>query len=138
MTVDPDREANLRLRGRVIQLQAQVRTAFLLQIAIMQYRSQVDPRSLPENLMAVRVNLDAEVAATLRSLAAEIEPTEPRPRGSGSGFSMDSVETAFQQCEYALRKWQELSPEKTLSPLAEGVLHLSRQLAEILRGTAVA
>jgi multidrug resistance protein MdtO len=63
------RDQSLAVRSRLRAWQPQLRSLFLLQNALLQYRLQVSPRDLPASLVRASVRFDSEVSALLQGIA---------------------------------------------------------------------
>jgi multidrug resistance protein MdtO len=62
------RDQSLALRHRLRGWQPQLRSIFLLEIALLQYRLQVSPRQLPAPVLRAWVRFDGEVSALLEGI----------------------------------------------------------------------
>jgi multidrug resistance protein MdtO len=63
------RDHSLAVRARLRGWQPQLRSIFLLEIALLQYRLQVSPRQLPPSVLRAWVHFDGEVSALLEGIA---------------------------------------------------------------------
>lgn len=62
------RAASLRLRNRLLGWQPRLRTLFLLQIALLQYRVPVEPTSLPDGIRRAQTEFDSALRELLEKL----------------------------------------------------------------------
>jgi hypothetical protein len=118
----PDRRKNLALRERALNWQSSLRTIFLLQISILQYRIQVDPNTLPLPVRQARIALDNAISQILESLAEDSRSP-----------NIEGAATALPHLESELEAWFSTLPEKRISTHARDILRLSRQLVADLR-----
>ncbi len=63
------RTASLRLRSLLLDWQPRLRSIFLFQVALLQYRAPVSPAELPEAILEAQARFDGRVKATLESIA---------------------------------------------------------------------
>ena len=63
------RDQSLALRHRLLEWQPQLRSLFLMQAALLQYRVQVSPRDLPAAVVGAAARFDSEVSALLEGIA---------------------------------------------------------------------
>jgi multidrug resistance protein MdtO len=118
----PDRRKNLALRERALNWQSSLRTIFLLQISILQYRIQVDPNTLPLPVRQARIALDNAISQILESLAEDSRSP-----------NIEDAAIALSHLESELEAWFSTLPEKRISTHARDILGLSRQLVADLR-----
>ena len=62
------RVASLRLRNRLLVWQPRLRTLFLLQITLLQYRVPIEPASLPEGIRCAQTEFDSALRELLERL----------------------------------------------------------------------
>jgi multidrug resistance protein MdtO len=118
----PDRRRSLVLRERALKRQSFLRTIFLLQISILQYRIQVDPNTLPLPVRQARIAFDCAVSQTLESLAEE-----------GKTPGIEKVTALLSHYESALEAWFSTTQLGQQIPTrARDILGLSRQLVASL------
>ncbi len=63
------REQSLAVRARLRAWQPQLRSLFLLEVALLQYRLQISPQQLPAPVLRAWVHFDSEVCALLDGIA---------------------------------------------------------------------
>jgi multidrug resistance protein MdtO len=63
------RDQSLAVRDRLRAWQPQIRSIFLLEIALLQYRLQVSPQQLPAPVLRAWVHFDGELSALLEGMA---------------------------------------------------------------------
>lgn len=63
------RDQSLAVRARLRGWQPQLRSLFLMQVALMQYRMQISPLDLPAPILRASVRFDSEVCALLEGIA---------------------------------------------------------------------
>jgi multidrug resistance protein MdtO len=62
------RDRSLAVRARLRAWQPQLRSLFLMEVALLQYRMQVSPRDLPPAVLRAAVHLDREVSALFEGI----------------------------------------------------------------------
>jgi multidrug resistance protein MdtO len=77
------RPQDLRLRDHIRQWQPQLRTLFIMRIASLKYRLQLQGFELPESVRVLEQEYDNRSAAILDDLADRIEPKTRRSHVSG-------------------------------------------------------
>ncbi len=80
------RAESLRVRSLLLGWQPRLRSIFLLQIALLQYRSPISPAELPGNILKAQAGLDGEVKSILEDMAKAF--------GSGCGGSEQTASLA--------------------------------------------
>jgi hypothetical protein len=117
----PDRRKNLALRERALKRQSSLRTIFLLQISVLQYRIQTDPNTLPSSVRQARIAFDNAASQVLASLAEGSEIPD-----------MEGVTASFSHYESELEAWLDVHPDRQVPTHARGILSLTRQLVKNL------
>lgn len=72
-----DRQRHLALRDLILRLQATLRSLFVVEIAICQYRTQVVPGTRPPEVRDAQRQFDDEFATTLEETAAAVDNGQP-------------------------------------------------------------
>lgn len=125
----PLRKAHLALREHILRWQAAARTLFLLEIAIVQYRIQIDYNTVPKSVKQAQSQFDTILSAALRSIADEIDNVSSAPY-------VPDLRPALEHLEGKLMEWYETLPEGKLSARAHGILTLSDQLVNLMENMA--
>jgi multidrug resistance protein MdtO len=97
----PTRQADLALRDRVRKWQPQLRTVFLVRIALLKYRLRLPGFELPEAVVQAQQAFDQQTAQMLDNMAGRIEGQELNVR--------DDLDRSFGRLEQAVRTSE--SPE---------------------------
>lgn len=115
------RDASLRLRNRLLTLQPSLRTLFLLQVALLQYRVHVHPNELPTKVRKAQANFDNALHELLSGLSE---------RFLQQGRKAPATETVRQRfkelCDSADQTYGSEKPQR-----AVGVLALASQIVRI-------
>jgi multidrug resistance protein MdtO len=114
------RDQSLALRARLRAWQPQLRSLFLMQIALLQYRLQVSTRELPAPILRAATRFDSEVCALLEGIAGAF------------GFSDTSckphnIRMAYADLEHAILDAFHNQPP----PRSRAVLEISGQIIEL-------
>jgi multidrug resistance protein MdtO len=118
----PDRRKNLALREGVLKRQSSLRTLFLLEISILQYRIQTDPNTLPPSVRQARIDFDKAVSQVLESLAKGNETPD-----------IEGVTASLSHYESELEAWLSVHPDRQVPTHAQGILSLTRQFVTNLQ-----
>jgi multidrug resistance protein MdtO len=114
----PSRVQDLALRSRIRQWQPQLRTLFLMQIALWRYRVQLPGFELPEPVLAAQQELDYKSAKLLDDMADHLE---------GKAFrGQDNLEDSFEQLTQTVRTWSSDGPQQAFADQLQTFLTLSR------------
>jgi multidrug resistance protein MdtO len=89
------RDQSLAVRQRLFEWQPQLRSLFLLQISLLQYRVQVAPRDLPAPIVRAAERFDSEIAALLEGMARAF-------RFKDTSFKPDNIQMAYADLEQAI------------------------------------
>jgi multidrug resistance protein MdtO len=114
------RDQSLALRHRLMEWQPQLRSIFLMQVALLQYRLQVSPQDLPAPVMRAAARFDNEVSALLEVIARafRFKDTSSKP---------DNIQLAYADLEHAIFDGFHNDP-----PLrARAVLAISSQIIDL-------
>lgn len=120
----PHRANNFALRDRILRWQASARTLYLVQIAILQYRIQIDYASVPEEVIAAHRAFDTSVAQVLNGIAANVDDVTSEPEDL-------SLSPVFEIFEKAVKDWYQ-ARGLGLPPRDQGILALSNQLCNLV------
>lgn len=121
LEVGHDRREHLRLRDQVRSWQPNLRSLFVVETALLQYRLQPQPQHIAPPIVQAQRALDEEIRRDLLLLADRFEHGTPSPAGD----ALDHRYAALEQAIYATYT----------DPLARAraVLSLSSHLVEILK-----
>jgi multidrug resistance protein MdtO len=84
----PDRRSNLELRDRIRRWQPQMRTLFVMRVALLKYRLRLPGFELPEAVLLQQEAYDEQSAQMLEHIAARIELIAP-PAENRAGDSRE-------------------------------------------------
>lgn len=119
--VGPSRARDLRLRERLLAWQPRLRSVFLLEVGLLQYRANVDPSELAPEVFRAQETFDERISDALTRMAEAFSGAEaPQPEGT--------VRHAFEELEAAVQRTYAGHP----TPRAQGVLVFSSTIAETL------
>lgn len=83
------RTAGLRVRNLLLRWQPRLRSIFLVQVALLQYRAPLSPAELPEEILRAQADFDLRIRAILRGMASvfseRAKPQTPAPLGNAFG-----------------------------------------------------
>jgi multidrug resistance protein MdtO len=114
------RDQSLALRHRLLEWQPQLRSLFLMQIALLQYRVQVSPQDLPAPVLRATARFDSEVSALLEGIARAF-------RSKDTSSKPDNIQMAYADLEHAIFDGFHNEP-----PLrSRAVLAISSQIIEL-------
>jgi multidrug resistance protein MdtO len=113
------RDQSLAVRDRLRGWQPQVRSIFLLEIALLQYRLQISPRQLPAPVLLAWIHLDGEVSALLEGIARVF-------RFNDTSCQPDNIQRAHSDLEQAI-----LDAYHPPTPRGRALLAVSAQLIEL-------
>lgn len=114
------RAASLRVRNVLLGWQPRLRSIFLLQIALLQYRSPVSPTELSGDILNAEAALDRQVKSVLEDMAKIFES------GSEGPEQTSSLARAFDGFKAAINQTYGGRP----TPRAAAVVSLSSHLVE--------
>jgi multidrug resistance protein MdtO len=114
------RDQSLAVRDRLRGWQPQVRSIFLLEIALLQYRLQISPRQLPAPVLREWLHFDGEVSALLEGIARAF-------RLQDTSFTPHNIRQAHSDLEHAIFDAYHDQPP----PRARALLAVSAQLIEL-------
>ena len=114
------RGQSLAVRSRLRAWQPQLRSLFLMQNALLQYRLQVSPRDLPAPLVRASVRFDSEVSALLEGIARAF-------RFKDASCMPHDIQMAHADLERAILEAYHNQPP----PRSRAVLAISAQIIEL-------
>jgi multidrug resistance protein MdtO len=114
------RDQSLAVRNRLRAWLPQLRSLFLLEVALLQYRLQVSLPQLPPRVLRAWINLDGEVSALLEGIARAF-------RLEDRSYSPDNVQRAHADLERAILDAYHNQP----TPLGRALLEVSAQVIEL-------
>jgi multidrug resistance protein MdtO len=114
------RDHSLTVRDRLLGWQPQLRSLFLLEIALLQYRLQVSPQDLPAPILRASARFDSEVSALLEGVARAF-------RFKDTSCKPHNVRMAYADLEHAILDAYHNEP----TPRSRAVLALSCQIIEL-------
>jgi multidrug resistance protein MdtO len=114
------RDHSLAVRARLRAWQPQVRSIFLLEMSLLQYRLQVSPRDLPAPIVAASVRFDGELSALLEGVGRAL-------RFKDTSFMPNDLQMAYADLEHAILEGFHNQPP----PRARAVLAIDSQIIEL-------
>ncbi|NUQ28533.1 MAG: hypothetical protein HOQ35_08470, partial [Acidobacteriaceae bacterium] len=120
----PQRRNNFALRDRILRWQASARTLFLVQVAILQYRIQIDYTTVPERVKEAQAEFDAALRRVLQGIAANVDDVTSEPET----LSLSPTLNAFSE---TVVDWYQ-SRGIDLPARTQSILALSQQLHELI------
>jgi multidrug resistance protein MdtO len=114
------RDHSLAVRDRLLGWQPQLRSLFLLEIALLQYRLQVSPQDLPAPILHASVRFDSEVSALLEGIARAF-------RFKDTSCKPHNIRKAYSDLELAIVDAHHNHP----TPRSRAILSLSGQIIEL-------
>ena len=86
------RDESLELRSELLGYQPQLRSLFLIEVALLQYRAPVDPKTLPNRVVEAQLQLDHEMKLILETMAGTSRKNAPgKPRSTGARETYDNL-----------------------------------------------
>jgi multidrug resistance protein MdtO len=121
----PQRRAHLLMRERILRWQTTLRTIFLVELGLVQYRLHVDLSQLSQEVIDAQEHFGRLIASELEGFACAIENMfEPQLRPA------PDLEGALAQVSNAINEWSRSQP--AFSVRAEAVLSFSRELVTLI------
>jgi multidrug resistance protein MdtO len=114
------RDQSLAVRARLRAWQPQLRSLFLMEVAVLQYRLQVSPQELPAPILRASARFDSEVSALLEGIARAF-------RFRDASCKPHDIQMAHADLEHAILDAYHNEP--TLRSLA--ILEISSQIIEL-------
>lgn len=124
----PDRAAHLALREAVLRWQASLRTIFVTELAICQYRTQIVPWSRPDEVRAAQREFDAAFSGEMAAIARQIDDLSVRIPLTGE------LRAAAERFAGVVEPWAETlttADNGWIKTRAEGIVTLTRQAARL-------
>jgi multidrug resistance protein MdtO len=119
----PSRQQDLALRDRIRRWQPQLRTLFLIRVALLKYRLRLSGFDLPEPVELAQQGFDEELAKVLDGMA-------DRMAGKVSQRK-DNLEHSFERLEQTIRSCCSEGPQKLLTAELQTFLALSRSIESV-------
>jgi mono/diheme cytochrome c family protein len=117
------RQQDLALRSRIRRWQPQLRTLFVIRIALLKYVLQLRGFELPEAVRLAQQQFDNESAKILEGMANRLDG---KPSRGDDGF-----EASFEQLQQIVRSCCSEGPQESLTPNVQTILALSRNTASL-------
>jgi multidrug resistance protein MdtO len=117
------RNQDLAFRRRIREWQPELRTLFLMRIALWKYRLQLPGFELPEPVRTAQQEFDYQSGVILDNLADRLEEKGPRKQ--------DSFEESFELLQERVRTCRSEGPQNSLPPKLQTFLALSRNVASL-------
>ena len=119
----PTRERDLAWRGRIKEWQPQLRTLFLMRIALWKYRVQLPGFELPERVRVAQQEFDFKSAKALDDMADRLE---------GKALTgKDDFQDSFGQLQQTVQNCCSEGPQKLLTTGLQTFLVLSRNMESL-------
>jgi multidrug resistance protein MdtO len=114
------RDQSLAVRARLRGWLPQLRSLFLMEIAVLQYRAQVSPQNLPASILRASARFDSEVSALLEGVARafRFRDTTCKPH---------NIQMAYADLEQAILDAYHNEP----TPRSRAILAISSQIIEL-------
>ena len=119
----PSRQKDLEWRTRIREWQPQLRTLFLMRIALWKYRVQLPGFELPEALRSAQREFDYESAKVLDAMADRLEDKASPERYS--------LEDSFELVRQAVKTCCSGEPQESLAAKLQTFLALSRNIESL-------
>ena len=120
----PSREQDLALRSRIKEWQPQLRSLFLMRIALWKFRVQLPGFELPQPVRVAQQEFDCQSAEVLDNLADRLEERSPRRE--------NRFEKSFEHLQKRVRTCCSEGPQNSLSPELQTLLALSRNVESLM------
>lgn len=117
----PCRERDLRLRERLLAWQPRLRSVFLLQVGLLQYRTAIQPADLPPEILSAQQEFDHQASTVLQQMADIFS-------GGPVAQSRPEMKPAYRRLQEAIHSAYQGRPTSR----AEGVLAFSSNMAQLL------
>src|SRR6202171_1776744 len=119
----PSRQEDLALRDRIRRWQPQLRTLFLIRVALLKYRLRLSGFDLPEPVELAQQEFDEELARVLDGMA-------DRMAGKVSQRK-DNLKHSYERLEQTIRSCCSEGPQKLLTAEVQTFLALSRNIESL-------
>jgi multidrug resistance protein MdtO len=120
----PSRQQDLALRDRIRRWQPQLRTLFLIRVALLKYRLRLSGFDLPEPVVLAQQDFDEDLAKVLDGMA-------DRMAGKVSERK-DNLEHSFERLEQTIRSCCSEGPQELLTAKLQTFLALSRSSESVI------
>jgi len=117
------REQDLAWRNRIKEWQPQLRTLFLMRIAVWKYRVQLPGFELPERVRVAQQEFDYRSAEVLDDMADRLEGKVSRQE--------DTFEDSFKQLQQTVRTYLSQAAQKLPTAGLQTLLFLSQNIASL-------
>lgn len=114
------RDQSLAVRDRLRAWQPQLRSLFLLEIALLQYRLQISPEDLPASIVRAATHFDDEVSALLEGIARAF-------RFRDASCKPHDIQRAYSDLQHAILDAYDNQPTSR----SRAVLAISAQIIEL-------
>jgi multidrug resistance protein MdtO len=114
------RDHSLAVRRRLLGWQPQLRSLFLMEVALLQYRLQVSPQDLPAPILRAAVRFDDEISALLEGIARAF-------RFKDTSCQPHNIQAAYADLEHAIFEGFHNEPP----PRSRAVLAIDAQIIEL-------
>jgi multidrug resistance protein MdtO len=114
------RDHSLAVRARLRAWQPQLRSMFLLEISLLQYRLQISPQDLPAPVLRAWIHFDGEVSALLEGIARAF-------RLEDRSYEPHNIQRAHSDLEHTILDAYHNQP----TPRGRALLAVSAQLIEL-------
>jgi multidrug resistance protein MdtO len=114
------RDQSLAVRDRLRAWQPQLRSLFLLEIALLQYRLQISPEDLPPSIVRAATHFDDEVSALLEGIARAF-------RFRDASCKPHDIQRAYSDLQHAILDAYDNQPTSR----SRAVLAISAQIIEL-------
>ena len=119
----PSRQEDLALRDRIRRWQPQLRTLFLIRVALLKYRLRLSGFDLPEPVELAQQEFDEELARVLDGMADRVE---------GKALEReDNLEHSFEHLEETIRSCCSEGPQELPAAEVQTFLALSRSIESV-------
>jgi multidrug resistance protein MdtO len=122
---DPERKRHLEMREAMLRLQATLRTLFVVEIGICQYRAQVVPGTRPVGIRQAQLLLDNAFAEKLTDIAEAVLESRPARKDG-------RLNEALEEFERILSPWVSAQGDAWIKTRSLGIGALSRQAARLI------
>lgn len=119
----PSRQHDLALRSRIRRWQPQLRSLFMIRIALLKYRLKLPGFELPEAVLLAQQEFDDRLAKTLDGMADRMEGKTPQ--------SGDPFEDRFGRLELTLETPCSKAPHRLFAVQLQTFLALSRSIESL-------
>jgi len=119
----PSRERDLRFRNRLREWQPQLRTLFLMRIALWKYRAQLPGFAFPEPVRVAQQEFDYQSAKVLDNMADRLEGKTSHENGN--------LEVSFEQLQQTVSTFASGRATQAITPELHSFLRISRKFESL-------